>query len=362
MSQIQSFIENLKKDRRIETFDEAATKQAVILRILSFLGWDAFNIDEVTPEYSVASQRIDYSLRIHHTNKVFIEVKKISEELEKHQEQLLNYSFQEGVKLAVLTNGISWWFYLPLNEGSWEQRKFYTIDIFEQQSADISEKFHEFLSRENVESGQAVTYAERIYKNQQKRQFARKSLPKAWNKLIEEPDELLIELLGETAERLSGYKTDLEVVAEFMQKHHSNLTIPEERTSRRRKSRTSPSRSRKSERRRSGIEADYTGKNVTGFELRNQRIDVSSWRDFLVQLCELVYQKHSDEFDRVLEIKGRKRPYFSQNSDELRDPAAIGKSGIFTETNLSANDKVKRAYQVLSMFNYRQKDLSIFVS
>lgn len=357
MKQIKSFIENLKKDRRIETFDEAATKQAVIIRILSFLGWDAFNIDEVTPEYTVSSQRIDYALRIHHTNKVFIEVKKISEELEKHQEQLLSYSFQEGVKLAVLTNGISWWFYLPLNEGSWEQRKFYTIDIFEQKSEDISEKFKKLLTRENVESGKSLSYAEKIYHNQQKRQFARKSLPKAWNKLIEEPDELLIELLGETAERLSGYKTDLEVVAEFMRKHQMKLLIPEEKSYRHVNSKKS-TRKRKS----SGLDEDYTGKNIIGFEFQNQRVDVYSWRDFLILVCELIYQKHPTEFDRVLELKGRKRPYFSQNSDVLRDPAPIGKSGIFTETNLSANDKVKRVYQVLSMFKYNQKYLKIYLS
>jgi hypothetical protein len=38
--------------------------------------------------------------------------------------KLLNYSFQEGVKLAILTNGIAWWFYLPRHEGSGEYGSF----------------------------------------------------------------------------------------------------------------------------------------------------------------------------------------------------------------------------------------------
>jgi hypothetical protein len=124
--QLIPFIESVKADRRIVSFDEAATKQAIVVRILSFLGWDIFNIDEVTPEYSVGEERVDYSLRIGNANKVFIEVKKIEEELEKHQEQLLSYSYRQGVRLSILTNGVTWWFYLPWQEGSWEQRKFYT--------------------------------------------------------------------------------------------------------------------------------------------------------------------------------------------------------------------------------------------
>ena len=122
---LMRLINDFKKDRRLLSFDEAATKQAVILRILKALGWDPFNIDEIYPEYSVGGKRVDYALRHNGRNKAFIEVKKVNEDLEKHQGQLLNYSFQGGVKLAVLTNGISWWFYLPLHEGSWEQRKIY---------------------------------------------------------------------------------------------------------------------------------------------------------------------------------------------------------------------------------------------
>jgi predicted type IV restriction endonuclease len=44
--QLSSFIESLKSDRRIVSFDEASTKQAVVTRLLSLLGWDIFNIDD----------------------------------------------------------------------------------------------------------------------------------------------------------------------------------------------------------------------------------------------------------------------------------------------------------------------------
>lgn len=70
-------ITQLKSNKRIVSFDKASTKQAVILRISSLIGWDTFNIDEVVPEHSIAGKKVDFSLRHSNTNKTFIEVKKI---------------------------------------------------------------------------------------------------------------------------------------------------------------------------------------------------------------------------------------------------------------------------------------------
>lgn len=159
---------------------------------------------------------MDYALRYRDSSKVFIEVKKPGEDLEKHQEQLLNYSFQQGVKLATLTNGITWWFYLPLNEGSWEQRKFYTIEIYEQEYEEISQKFIDFLSKESVTSGKAIENAENVYKSRQKQSSIKETLPKAWTKIIEGPDEILLELISETTEKLCGYKPDAQTVENFI--------------------------------------------------------------------------------------------------------------------------------------------------
>ena len=47
--QIETFIDELKSKKKISTFDEASIKQAVVLRLLSFLGWDIFDVEEVYP-------------------------------------------------------------------------------------------------------------------------------------------------------------------------------------------------------------------------------------------------------------------------------------------------------------------------
>lgn len=219
------FIEKLKTNPKILVFDEASTKQAVILPILQLLGWNPFDVDEVAPEYTVEGKKVDYALRSNNTNEYFIEVKKPSEDIDKHQDQLLNYSFRQGVELAILTNGITWWFYLPTQKGTWRDRKFYTIDIKQQDSEDISEKFIDLLSKNNVLNRTAIKNALSIYKSKQKNKIINQTIPEAWNKIISEPDPLLVEIVIEAVEKICGYKPENEKVEEFIKTNRDRFIV-----------------------------------------------------------------------------------------------------------------------------------------
>ena len=296
-------------------------------------------------------------LRISNANKAFIEVKKIGEELENHQEQLLNYSFQEGVKLATLTNGVTWWFYLPLHEGSWEQRKFYTIDILDQESKDIVSKLVNFLSKDNITSGKAIQNAEAIYEGQQKLNILKETLPKAWNKIIDEADDLLIDLINETAEKLCGFKAATELVEQFLSRHKDHLIIsatPPMRT-------PSPTRRSVTHPTPTSILGSYAGKSISSFSFRGPNYQVRSWKELLIKLCDILKISHGSEFDKTLNIAGRKRPYFSRNANELRSPQKLSNTGIFVETNLSANNIVKICLDMLAIFGYPSNELRIAV-
>lgn len=347
--ELLSLVEQLKSDRRLASFDEAATKQIVLLRILSLLGWDIYNIDEVMPEYSVGSQRVDCALRHSNANKVFIEVKRVGEDLERHQEQLLNYSFKEGVSLAILTNGISWRFYLPLHEGSWEQRKFYTVEIYDQKSEDIVGRFLDYLAKENVYSGKYIQNAEAVYKSRQREYLVRDTLPKAWNKLISEPDDLLIELIADATEKLCGYKPDNSVVEHFISSNIAGGQVSTE-------VRIAKEPIRKTTITKLG---SYIGKSVTAFIFKNTRYEVRYWIEVLSQICKLTYNLHRSSFESVLQLRGSKRPYFTRNPNELRVPQQIEDSDIFMETNLSSVQIVRISVNVILLFGYSEKDLII---
>lgn len=178
--------------------------------ILSQIGWNIFNLQEISPEFTIGNGRIDYCLSINHKKFVFLEVKRPTEDLERHEKQLLEYSFTEGVDIAVLTNGLLWWFYLPLVGGNWQQRKFFTIDIEQQPPEAAAQHFIDFLGRDAVEKGSSIEKAKSIKESREKNKLVKQTIPRAWKQLIEGPDELLIELFADKVESLCGYRPDLE--------------------------------------------------------------------------------------------------------------------------------------------------------
>ena len=213
---IAQAVEQIRNTVSLSVLDESATKQGVVLRLLSLAGWDTFDISQVVPEYTVGTRRVDYVLRPGSPNAVFIEVKRLGENLERHQQQLLEYCFQEGVKLAVLTNGRTWWLYLPLQSGNWEQRRFLTIDLEVQEPNVVELRFMEYLSPERVDSGQAVRDAEDLVESQQRAEIIGKAIAAAWTQILETPDELLVDLISRTTERICGFKPEPELVEQFL--------------------------------------------------------------------------------------------------------------------------------------------------
>ena len=214
-------VEQIKTTGLLRSLDESATKQGVVLRLLYLAGWNTFDVSEVVPEYTVGNLRVDFALRPGTANAVFIEVKRPGENLESHQQQLLEYCFQEGTELAALTNGRTWWLYLPLQRGNWDQRRFLTIDLESQDPAIIEQRFMAYLSQEKVISGRAVSNAENSVRSQQRAEIIDKTIIEAWNQIVEIPDDMLVDLISETTERICGMKPEPELVKQFLSRRVS---------------------------------------------------------------------------------------------------------------------------------------------
>jgi len=352
-----STINEIRSDKAIIISDEASIKSGVVLRLLSLLGWNPFDVNEVKPEYSVESKRVDFSLRINGTNKVFIEVKRPNENLENHQEQLLGYSFREGVKQAILTNGITWWFYLPLNEGSWEQRRFFTADFLQQDQSAIAETLIDLLSRGNIASGDALKKAEHLYKGRQKRNILRDALPKAWHKILNDPDDLLVELLIETTEKISGFRPEIEDVEKFIidiqrsivEKPIASSSPPTKQDS------VSIPKSKPV----SYQEGSYINRRIISFQLLGKTYNPRTWKELLVVVSEEMYRRHGPEFSRCLSLRGSKMAYFSRQPNELSQPMQIANSNFFVETKLNSNAIVRRGRELMALFGYKEDSLQV---
>lgn len=201
-------------------YDEAATRNSLIFPILQNLGWNIFIRDEVFPEYPVETKRIDLSLRVNNENKFFIEIKRCNMDLDNHQEQLLNYSFRAGVQLAALTNGITWQFFLPLKSGAWQKRQFFTIDIENQSTSEIFPEFEKLLSKQSIQNNMASEYAEDLFSRRTREEQIDINMPKAWQKILDDPTPELIDIICDKTEKICGYRPYDEKVIDFIHSLH----------------------------------------------------------------------------------------------------------------------------------------------
>ncbi len=96
--------------------NEEATKQHIILPILNGLWWEVDNPQEVYPEKQTRNKkRPDYTLIVDGKPVAFLEAKSAKTSIigrrgvvAKYARQLMEYCFEEGVALGILTNGIQW--------------------------------------------------------------------------------------------------------------------------------------------------------------------------------------------------------------------------------------------------------------
>ena len=119
--------------------------------------------------------------------------------------------------IAVLTDGQKWQFFYPIGQGNYEERRVYTLDIIETDSEESISRLNRYLNYESVCTGEAAEAIAEDYRNVSNQRLIEENLPKAWNKLVEEQDEILLDLVKEKAESLCGYKPTGDQVWHFLE-------------------------------------------------------------------------------------------------------------------------------------------------
>lgn len=215
---LKEHIDGIRDALRENQFpNEAAVSQGIVGRLLTSLTWPWWNPRVVIPEYSVGGRRVDFAL-CHPALKpmVFIEVKQVGQS-DGAERQLFEYAFHEGVPIAVLTDGKKWQFFHPIGQGNYEERKVYTLDIIETDNEEIVGRLNRYLSYESVCTGEAAKAIADDYQNASNQRLIEEKLPEAWNKLVEEKDEILLDLVAEKVESMCGYKPTGDQVWDFLE-------------------------------------------------------------------------------------------------------------------------------------------------
>ncbi len=374
--------------------NEADAKAALITPILSELGWRG--LQRIRSEYPVdqGRLRLDYALIGTGAKPVaLIEAKAPREDLESHVAQVLNYAFHEGVDICVLTTGIIWWLYLPREKGTPAERRFSKLDLRSDDLAEVAAMFGSCLEHEALTSGAAEKSAKEMLAAQQLEQRVGNEIPRAWQRLLAEPNEMLIELVQEEVQDALDVRPSEKHVAAFF-RHQSVADMSEDVAVAYGEPKTSSSsqeRDNKSlRRRRSGssrslnrmspdddslaltqmesIErnaARRARRPIYGFRLRGEIHRVSTWTDLWIELASRLYAEFGDE-DGFLKrvrtshnLQGPSRDYFSHSPQGMIRPYKIKNSEIWLECNFSSDSIATRCFELTQAFGRDKNDFEV---
>ena len=154
-------------------------------------------------------------------------------------------------------------------------------------------------------------------------------------------DEGLIELVATAAEQRAGHRPSDRLVRRVLAENRAALLAPGAE----------------------GAAASGPGGGLrstpSSFTLDSETRDVTSWFGLLVGVCLMMRDGHPGDFERILEIRGRKLPYFSRAAGELNLPRPIGDTGIFASCQGTGALIAGRARRVLEHFGHPAGSLVI---
>lgn len=197
-----------------------------------------------------------------------------------------------------------------------QERRVYKLDLAERDIEECERRFRRYLAYEPVCSGEAFANARNDYQSIRRQREAEAALPAAWQQLIEEQDELLMELLSDRVESLCGYKPEPDAVSDFLS---TNLVLrggqlPHVPT--RRRAPDIPPRNSLPARSPQTPEGALTR---TGFELQGRFVASRSGREAMIKLFQEFDQRDDTFLERfaALPKHGRSRRFVARSREAL---------------------------------------------
>jgi RAMA domain-containing protein len=180
-----------KNKNRKESIGEQNTKAALIDPLLSALGWDVEDIDEVSQEYRRKPQDnpVDYALFMLRSPRLFVEAKGLEKDLSDRKwiSQTLGYATVVGVEWCVLTNGDEYRLYNAHAPVDVEQKLFRVVRISESDQEEYTLETLELLSKEKM--------GDNLLNVLWKAHFIDRHVSRALGELLQNDDASLIRLI-----------------------------------------------------------------------------------------------------------------------------------------------------------------------
>lgn len=283
--------------------NEDHVSKGVVLRLLGELDWDVHDPNAVCSEHRIGERRVDYALvREPFGPVVLIEVKRVGKLRAKGEEQLFDYCAKRGVPLAVLTDGKEWRFYFPAGMGNYEQRRFATVHLVDDDATDCALRLLRYLGFGGVRSGESQTNAMRDYRDHSEAIVVREQFPAVLDALVAKADPKFVELFCDEVESRCHIRPGGAAVGDFLRglsrRRQDGKDLPGPRP----EPVLTPSRSDGHHR----------------FVLRGEEFSFESGRALFVGVFRVLAERDPGFLERAaLRVGGQVRPYLSRDRQEV---------------------------------------------
>ncbi len=330
---------------------ESDTRNSLVDPILKGLGWDVKDTTQVKTEQNVGKNtgRVDYSLSHPKSKKcVYIEVKPQSRKLDRYVKQILDYGMHDGIKLCILTNGIEWWFYLPLYDKKGKQiklneKRFLELNI-KNDSISINKLLNEFktyLSFEQLADSYKVEQnASKVLEAKINTNELTKKFPEIWQKMLKKPSPELIELIEKSVKNNTRITPTKKQILHFLSMQTSTRTdlnpIP------------------------TGKDSVPMKNKPVAFTLFGVKHPVKYLKDVWEGVASELYKRHTRNFIQVVgKPNGKRRSYVELSKKSMHLPKQIENSKYWIETRVTEKELESRCHYLLEQFGYPKTELKI---
>ena len=221
------------------------------------------------------------------------------------------------------------------------------------------------MAKKNVVSGFAVKEARAIYTGRQKRKRLNESLPEAWNRIVTDPDSLLLDLIAETAERIWGFKPDIDDVRNFVKSNETNFFTSPEPTAASSSASTPqvnhPSNPPPMELTRTG---KRKGGRPTKMKIEEETFELRFGFEILVNTANwLIRRGKIERKDCPIAVSRGERNLVNlipehKSNDDFTAPKKLS-NGFWIETHSSSKATIKYAKRLLEMYGISENLLHV---
>lgn len=339
--------------------NEDAAKLAFVQPFIGALGYDIFDPDEIMPEYPIfesgkKNEYADYAILRDGKPIILIECKWNEKDIADlnnidYHIQLNKYYNLSSAKFGILTNGIVYKIFSDLDEKhKMDKMPFLEFDLRNVKDPIMNDsKISEIrIFSKPMDTGEAYKRAQDLkYINQ-----IRNLLENEFKK----PSDDFVRFIAEQVYK--GPRLHKGIVDKFTKytRMTCNQFIQDKMNS------TWKAAQELAQPSSTDINSDpeTEPKGPKYFIFNGEMVEVKFWKDMIPKVCSIMATRHKDRFEDILNLRGKKNPYFSKNENDLTSPEIIEGTDIYAETWFGKNGTLRQSKKVISLFDYPEDAIS----